>query len=113
MAVRTLGCLQINGTTATDYWQCLGMYAMPGRPVTVTVPASIASLQQATLHIGGWTDGLYKHTEWARLPEIVRRYSIAANTTTIGSALGGLIYITLPGGLSLGSVSVQVTGDAG
>lgn len=52
-------------------WQCLGMYAMSGTVVTVSVPASLVGAG-ATLHIGGWSDVLYKKTTWYRLPEMVR-----------------------------------------
>ena len=51
--------LQINGSVVGSFWQCLGMYAMPGRPVKITVPASLVTAGGATLHIGGWTDTLY------------------------------------------------------
>lgn len=40
----------------------------------------------------------------------MRQFDIAARDTTIGSALGGLIYLTLPPGLALGTLQVQVLG---
>ena len=83
---------------------------MPGTLVTVTLPSSVVTAGGATLHIGGWTDWLYKKTTWVRLPEVVRRYSVTAQSTTIASAYGGLIYVTLPEALTLGSISVTVTG---
>lgn len=83
---------------------------MPGTVVQVTVPASLATVG-ATLHIGGFTDTLYDHTQWARLPEIVRWYPVSSTVTKISSALGGLIYLTLPEGLGLGTVQVSVKGE--
>jgi hypothetical protein len=95
------------------YWQCLGLYAMPGTVVTFTMPSVLATAGTTVIHIGGWTDVLYKKTTWYRLPEVVRRYSVSGTTTTtIASAYGGLIYVTLPKGLNLGSISVTVTGGS-
>ena len=84
---------------------------MPGKNVTVTVPSSIATAGSATLHIGGWTDKLYAKTLWKRLPDVVKFFSISSTSVNIVSAYGGLIYLTLPTGLSLGSISVTVTGE--
>ncbi len=50
---------------------------MAGKPVNVTLPKALldaAAAKGATiqLHIGGWTDGVWAHESWVRLPEIVR-----------------------------------------
>jgi hypothetical protein len=103
--------LQIDGSIAAPYWQCLGLYAMAGRPVTVRLPPGLLSKPGVRLHVGGWKDVLYTKAVWARLPEVVRWFSVTSETTRIASALGGLIYITLPAGLDVGSVTVEVAGD--
>ncbi|PSC75411.1 hypothetical protein C2E20_1400 isoform X1 [Micractinium conductrix] len=100
----------VNGTTSAQYWQCLGVWAMAGQPVTVTVPSGVSAASGARLRIGGWTDWTYHKTKWYRLPEMSRWYSVNGTATTIGSATGGLVYLELPSGLSLGTVSVQVSG---
>ena len=46
-----------------------------------------------------------------RLPEIVRRFDISSATITVGSASGGLLYVTLPPNLQLGSLAIQVSGE--
>ena len=51
-----------------------------------------------------------RKTEWKRLPEIVRRFDIRTTTTTIGSALGGLIYVVVPANQKLGRLDIQVSG---
>jgi hypothetical protein len=104
--------LQINGTVLERYWQCLGLYAMPGTLVALTLPSAVVTRGGTTVHIGGWTDLLYKKTTWYRLPEVVRRYTLSNTTTTIASAYGGLIYVTLPQGSNLGTISVIVTGGS-
>ena len=45
-----------------------------------------------------------------RLPQILRKFTGNAAETVIGSALGGLIYITVPPNKGLGTLSVNVTG---
>jgi hypothetical protein len=102
--------VQVAGDTTEAYWQCLGMYAMPGRVVTITVPQAVVAAGEAMLHIGGWTDLLYERDKWARLPEVVRKFMVTSRVTSIASAHGGLIYLILPGGLKLGRINVQVAG---
>lgn len=46
------------------------------------------------------------------MPEMVRFYTVSSARTVIGSAFGGLIYITLPEGLKLADQTITVTGDA-
>lgn len=83
------------------------------------LPASLA--QVVTLQIGGWTDVLYDavHQDWSRLPEIVRRTQVpaaagsATATVTIGSAVGGLVYVILPAGLQLGTLELAVSAGLG
>jgi hypothetical protein len=69
--------LQINGTTTTQYWQTVGLWALAGKLVNVTIPQALLSAAAATgttiqLHIGGWIDGTWDHENWVRLPQIVR-----------------------------------------
>jgi hypothetical protein len=40
----------------------------------------------------------------------MHRYDTTTTTTKIGSALGGLIYIILPAGMSAGQQTVTITG---
>jgi hypothetical protein len=48
-----------------------------GKPVTVTIPQAMLELPEdsapITLHIGGWTDDIYRErAEFTRMPELVR-----------------------------------------
>ena len=105
--------LQVNATMPESFWQSTGLYAAPGTVVTVTLPAALmtaATGKVITLQIGCHTDSLWHKNPWVRLPMVVRKYTASNATTAIGSALGGLIYIVLPSGLSLGMLDVTITG---
>jgi hypothetical protein len=52
--------LQVNGSTVGTFWQCLGVYALPGQTIQVTLPSSVVNTNTASLHIGGWTDKIYQ-----------------------------------------------------
>jgi hypothetical protein len=96
-----------------SFWQSTGLYAAPGTVVTVTLLAAIinaAAGKVITLQIGCHTDSLWNKSPWVRLPVVVRRYTATTATTTIGSALGGLIYVILPSGLSLGMQDITISG---
>ncbi len=111
--LRASSTLQLNATVVDSYWQSTGLYAAPGTVVTVTLPPALAALAATkliNLQIGCHTDRLWKKTDWYRLPEVVRRFPARGDTTKIGSSIGGLIYIILPTGLSLGPVKVTITG---
>jgi hypothetical protein len=86
-----------------------------GKPVTVVLPRALLKLPQdsapITLHIGGWTDEIYRERdEFTRMPELVRFYTVKSTRTVISSAFGGLIYITLPEGMKLPDQTITVTG---
>jgi hypothetical protein len=92
-----------------DVWWSTGLYAAPGEPITVTVPASWAG---SGLHvqIGSHADTLWHLASWPRHPEVVRRDTITAAETTVASGFGGLVYVTGPVGTSLGRGDVEVAG---
>lgn len=92
-------------------WQSSGAYAVPGVVATVSLPAEVFSNgQTVAIQVGGWTDSTYARPRWVRCPEITRRFTVHDSTPAqVGSAFGGIIYIILPGGLSLGQVSVNIS----
>jgi hypothetical protein len=102
-------CDQVPSSADASGWKCLGMYALPGEPVTVTVPQALADSNGAKLLVGGWSDTLYHLEQWARVPKAQRRFAVTDVDTVIGSALGGLIYIILPDDWP--AVAVTVTGE--
>lgn len=90
-------------------WRGTGTYAAPGEKIKITVPASAVN-QGLQVQIGSHTDTLWHKTSWVRFPAIVRSYPIDAAQITVASAFGGPIYITVPGGKSLGSIPVTIEG---
>ena len=49
----------INGSMADRGWQGFGVYALPGQVLNITIPQALLSANPR-LHIGGWTDLLYR-----------------------------------------------------
>lgn len=91
-------------------WHSLGLYAAPGAKITVTVAEADVSLGLA-VRIGCHTDGLWHHDRWNRLPEITRRFPIEGPKTIAANAVGGLVYIDVPGNIKdPKSIRVSVAG---
>ncbi len=85
--------------TTVPGWQSLGLYAAPGAKITVTVDEADLPLK-LTVQIGSHTDQLWHLNRWERLPSIVRRFPMSEPNTVAASAVGGLVYIDVPHGIS-------------
>lgn len=90
---------------AVPVWRSTGTYASAGEIVSVTVPQALVN-SGAAIQIGSHTDLLWNKTSWVRFPAIVRSYPIKSTQMDVASAFGGPIYVTIPGGKSLGQNSV-------
>jgi hypothetical protein len=95
--------------TRVPRWHSTGLYAAPGERITVTVPAAVAGKGLA-VRLGCHSDGLWQRPDWWRFPEITRSFGLKTATTTAAGAFGGLVYIEVPGGCTLGSVEVSIEG---
>ncbi|MFT4704564.1 MAG: hypothetical protein ACI81R_002269 [Bradymonadia bacterium] len=95
--------------SGADVWRSTGLYAAPGEPITVTLDAGGAG-QGLGVRVGSHQDNLYNKDEWLRVPEITRWEPLTAATTTLANGFGGLVYITVPGGTTLGTISVTIGG---
>lgn len=73
-------------------WRSTGLYAAPGEAVTITMAAP-ADDPAVSIRIGCHTDRLWHHGAWKRVPEISGRWPLRADSTTVASAFGGLIYL--------------------
>ncbi len=96
--------------TRVPRWHSTGLYAAPGELITVTMPASAAAAGGYHVRVGAHSDGIWRRSEWTRMPEISRRFPVSAPMTLAASAFGGLVYIEVPEDGDLGRVDVQIGG---
>lgn len=59
--------------TSVPQWHSTGLYAAPGVPITVTLPANMNGY---SVRIGSHTDTLYQLDSWKRAPDISRSFAI-------------------------------------
>lgn len=71
-------------------WISTGLYAPPGKPVVIDVPAGVSGLD---VQIGAHTDNLTSKDVWKRIPVVTKRQTLVPGPNTIQSAYGGLIYL--------------------
>lgn len=100
----------IDVDTSVPRWHSTGLYAAPGELVTVTVPAPVAKAGGFHVRVGAHTDGIWNRSEWTRMPEISRRFTISETETIVANAFGGLIYIEVPDNAGLGHISLEIQG---
>lgn len=95
--------------TARPRWHSTGLYAAPGEPITLRVPAA-AVAAGLVLQVGAHTDLLWEQEEWRRVPKAFARRPVTALSTTIATPLGGLIYVDVPDNCTLGALEVEISG---
>ena len=109
--------LLIDGTYAggqRGVWRSTGLYANAGELVSVRLPSSAASAG-LKLRIGCHTDNLHslnanKNKQMQRFPEITKTIDLDQELVSTAWAFGGLLYVTVPGGVALGSINVTISG---
>jgi len=95
--------------TAVPAWHSTGLYAAPGEVIAVTVPAAAAN-KGLEVRIGCHKDNLWRHETWRRVPSICLRRPLAQPVTRVASPFGGLVYIEVPRGATLGKVRATIAG---
>jgi hypothetical protein len=77
------------------FWVFTGLYALPGKFVTVNTPD--IALSQVSIKIGSHKDPLYKRGNPAdsRDPQVTMDFNITTSSQVIGSVYGGLIIVNL------------------
>lgn len=95
--------------TSISRWHSTGLYAAPGKVVTVTVPAN-ATQAKLKVRIGCHKDLLWpaRIKSWSRVPEITRSFAISAPVTLAANAFGGPVYIEVPPDCALGNIEVTI-----
>jgi hypothetical protein len=94
-------------------WHGTGLYAAPGEVVTVELPASAAAAVASArlrLRIGAHKYALWDKDSWSRCPDVLRVVKLDAPVTRVASPFGGLVYVDVPKGCTLGVVAVKVSG---
>jgi hypothetical protein len=95
--------------TRIPEWHSTGLYAAPGDPVTVEIPAALAG-KGLQVRIGAHTDALWSLPEWDRAPEITRVFPLRTVRTIAANAFGGPIYVVVPERSQLGTIQVTIQG---
>ncbi|MBM4039152.1 MAG: hypothetical protein FJ290_11630 [Planctomycetes bacterium] len=106
-AERVERMIEVN--TAIPAWHSTGLYAAPGDLLAAELPAEAAG-KGLWVRIGAHSDTLWHHGAWRRVPDVCRRFPLNAPSTKAANAFGGLVYIEVPGGSKLGTISVKVAG---
>lgn len=87
-----------------------GYYVPPGELVTITVPDAALN-QGMTLFVGAHRKNVQETwNEFTRYPRIATQYSIDKNVIIVANPFGGGIYVTVPDGKQLGSLTFEVDG---
>ncbi len=86
-----------------------GLYAIPGRPITVTLPES-AIEARLVVQIGVHVDRTFHLPKWHRFPQLSREWKLNQATIQAGCAFGGLVIIGVPPGCNLGRTEVRISG---
>lgn len=112
------GLVQVDATAPEDHLMNYGgagrrvntgLYALPGRPVIVTIPPAAAS-QGLAVEIGIHVDANWHHDVWRRFPDIMRRDPLSAPRTVTANPFGGLVSIIVPPGAALGPIAITIDG---
>ncbi|MFO0629073.1 MAG: M60 family metallopeptidase [Polyangiales bacterium] len=101
---------RLGGANERPVWRSLGLYAPPGAQVTVRVPTALATDGRCDVMVGAHWDDNTATDAWTRVPVITRFFPVRAESTVVGNAFGGLIYLRVPAGVAVGPVDVTVTG---
>ncbi|KAG2492932.1 hypothetical protein HYH03_008841 [Edaphochlamys debaryana] len=91
-------------------WRSTGLYAPPGKLITVKVTTPAILGKGFRVQIGAHTDDLTNKPQWKRVPVVVSSWPLVNATLTIGSPMGGLIFVTVPRDAQLGQATVTITG---
>lgn len=100
---------ELNIDTAVPEWASTGLYAAAGEVIEIALPKG-AEGAGLWVRIGAHTDTTWHHDRWTRFPEITYATPLRSGVTRFGSPFGGLVYIVVPRGCKLGTISVTVKG---
>lgn len=90
-------------------WHSFGLYAPPGRMVTITLPPEADGLRLAA-RIGPHTDTLWHLERWERFPEVSFAWPLRAGTNRIASPFGGTLFLVVPEDAPSAKLPVAISG---
>ena len=100
----------LNIDTVVPRWHSTGLYAAPGEVVEVTFAEEVVTAGGFHVRVGAHSDAIWNRPEWKRMPVISHRFPVVSPTTLVANAFGGLIYVEVPAGVTLGTTSVNIKG---
>ncbi len=100
---------RLGGNSDRPLWRSTGLYAPPGARVTVSLPPAVVRAGVSVL-VGSWTDDNFSTDAWTRMPVVTRSFEANVPMIEVGSAYGGLVYVRVPAGVSLGPLPVTFEG---
>lgn len=91
-------------------WHSTGLYAGPGREITVSIPpVTGATPPPLSIRIGCHRDGLWHLDSWPRVPDVTIERNLEATGGKAACAFGGPVYVVVPDGAK-GRASVTIEG---
>jgi len=93
--------------TGVPGWHSTGLYARPGQVIVVEAPAAVAG-KKLRVRIGAHRDRLWSKESWKRCPDICRAWVLGKGSTRAANAFGGPVYIDVPRGCQLGTISLKI-----
>ncbi len=108
----------VNGNVPSDSFMNWGdrgrrietrLYAAPGATLTVTIPSHLINAG-LKLEIGCHVDVNFHLSNWRRFPKVTRSVPLNQTVVQTGNVFGGLVWINIPTGASLGSFDVSIAG---
>ncbi|XP_057628882.1 TRPM8 channel-associated factor 2-like isoform X2 [Chionomys nivalis] len=101
--------VEINGTNPgdSDAWRSTGLYLLEGQSSEVSLSEAAASAG-LKVQIGCHTDDLSKAKELSRAPVVTYQCCMDRTQRSVSCLWGGLLYVVVPKGCQLGSVSVTI-----
>ena len=93
--------------TGVPGWHSTGLYARPGRVIAIEAPPVVAG-RKLRVRIGAHQDRLWGKDTWKRCPDICRTWVLDQGSTRAANAFGGPIYIDVPKGCRLGTISLKI-----
>ena len=86
-----------------------GLYALPGKPFTLTVPQSLLG-KKVTLQIGHHLNAKSKSKTFESMPQTTKKIELTQENTTAVSPFGGMLFILIPKDLALAPTPVSFSG---